>query len=449
MKLLPRSLFGRNLLLIVGLIVAGQIGNAIVFREFVLKPRVRQTADTTVRNLEALQAGLRSLPAVQRSEFVARFNAQAVAQPASTAGGASAAHEQPRNRLTLLERAFVRDVGARLAQRGGEAVWRRESSGSLAVKVNLDGDDYWLTIPGLLPGREASTGAWLVRSSAAMLLAALGAWLIQRRINRPLNQLVQAAHALGRGERPPALAEEGPTEIATLAYSFNEMVAALARNEGERMLMLAGLSHDLRTPLAKMRLATELLEGKGEAELLASLNRSIDGLDRLLAQFLDFARASHGGDWAQEALQESDLNQLAAEALALCQVPEADGAATLQFQPGNLPHLPLRPQAVRRLVLNLVVNAQRHGRPPIEVATGRDAQGIWLEVRDRGPGIATDRAAVLKRPFARGDEARSGPLGAGLGLAIIDRIAQAHGARFDLLPREGGGLVARVCWAVA
>jgi two-component system osmolarity sensor histidine kinase EnvZ len=101
---------------------------------------------------------------------------------------------------------------------------------------------------------------------------------------------------------------------------------------------------------------------------------------------------------------------------------------------------------VERLVLNLVVNAQRHGRPPIELATGHDGTGLWLEVRDRGPGIDPATAESLKEPFARGDRARGGPAGAGLGLAIVDRVARAHGARFELLPREGGGLVARVAW---
>ena len=99
-----------------------------------------------------------------------------------------------------------------------------------------------------------------------------------------------------------------------------------------------------------------------------------------------------------------------------------------------------------RLVLNLVVNAQHHGAPPVEVATGEDGGALWLEVRDRGPGIDPARVDALKEPFARGDQARGGPSGAGLGLAIVDRVAKAHGARFELLPRAGGGLVARIEW---
>ena len=108
----------------------------------------------------------------------------------------------------------------------------------------------------------------------------------------------------------------------------------------------------------------------------------------------------------------------------------------------------MRPQAVQRLVLNLITNAQRHGAPPIEVVTGQDKLGVWLEVRDRGPGIPADRIDALKVPFARGNVSRSGISGAGLGLAIVERIAQAHGARFDLSPRLDGGLVAKVQWPI-
>jgi two-component system, OmpR family, osmolarity sensor histidine kinase EnvZ len=151
-------------------------------------------------------------------------------------------------------------------------------------------------------------------------------------------------------------------------------------------------------------------------------------------------RSSEG---EREPLAEVDLNALVHEALALC--PHDD--VELLLSP--LARRAMRPQGVVRLVLNLVVNAQRHGAPPVEVATGQDQGAQWLEVRDRGPGIDTAQVESLKQPFARGDQARGGPAGAGLGLAIADRAAKAHGARFDLLPREGGGLIARVAWPPA
>ncbi|HJV95106.1 MAG TPA: HAMP domain-containing protein, partial [Albitalea sp.] len=289
MKLLPRTLFGRNLWLIVALILLGQLASAVLFRELVMRPRLQLSADATLRNFEALEEGLRSLPAAQRQQFVARFNARSEQPGEARTGG----------RLTLLEQAFVRQLSERLASRGGELVWRRGADRSLALGLTVDGEKYWLTVPGLVPGREYPW-SWVAGSAATVLLAALGAWLIQRRINRPLNALVQAARALGQGARPPPLAETGPSEIATLAHGFNEMVAGLAHNEQERALMLAGLSHDLRTPLAKMRLASEMLHG--DPELLDTLNRNIDAMDGLLTQFLAFTRATQAGSWDHEPL---------------------------------------------------------------------------------------------------------------------------------------------------
>jgi two-component system osmolarity sensor histidine kinase EnvZ len=429
--LLPRRLFHRNLLLIIGLMLVGQATNAVLLYQLVAKPRLRASAESAQRTLRAIEAGLVALPAAERPRFVDQFNQRAD-------DNSSALPTRAARRLlavTRLERIFIDEL-SRLSQAQGTAVlWRRSPGNTLSMGVIVEQQHYWINLP-LAPLGRLVSGAALGASIAAMLLSLLGAWLIQRRINRPLNGLVAASAALARGERPAPLGTQGPSEVHTVAVAFNEMMVSLERNERERALMLAGLSHDLRTPLARMRLATEMLaDSRADAELLDSLNRNIDGMDRLLAQLLDYTALGQG---VQEAPVPADLNQLVREALALC--PQE--AVSLQLAP--VPPWPLRPHALLRLVTNLLVNAQRHGRPPIELATGHDAQGLWLEVRDRGPGIAPERIDTLKQPFARGDAARGNPVGAGLGLAIVEGIAKAHGAPLQLLPREGGGLVARV-----
>ena len=429
--LLPRRLFHRNLLLIVGLMLVGQATNAVLLYQLVAKPRLRASAEAAQRTLRAIEAGLVALPAPERQRFVDGFNQRA--DDNSHALTARAARRLLA--VTRLESIFIDEL-SRLSQAQGTAVlWRRSPGNTLAMGVIVEQQHYWINLP-LAPLGRLVSGAALGASIAAMLLSLLGAWLIQRRINRPLNGLVAASAALARGERPEPLRTQGPSEVNTVAVAFNEMMVSLERNERERALMLAGLSHDLRTPLARMRLATEMLsDARADAELLDSLNRNIDGMDRLLAQLLDYTALGQG---VQDAPRPSDLNQLVRDALALC--PQQD----VSLQLADVPAWPLRPHALLRLVTNLLVNAQRHGRPPIEVATGHGAQGPWLEVRDRGPGIAPERASTLKQPFARGDAARGNPAGAGLGLAIVERIALAHGAPLQLLPREGGGLVARV-----
>ncbi len=122
----------------------------------------------------------------------------------------------------------------------------------------------------------------------------------------------------------------------------------------------------------------------------------------------------------------------------------AKPASDVRFTAGELPALPLRATAMSRLVANLIDNALRHGGTPVEVRTSATDQDVVLEVADRGPGIRADDVERLKRPFTRGESARTGASGAGLGLAIVERIARMHGGSFDLAPREGGGAIARV-----
>ncbi len=423
-----RTLFGRNLWLIVALIVGGQLVNALAYRQFIAKPRTQQAAEAAARSLQAVVEALQLLPQDQRAGFVTRFNARA--------GSAGTA---PTDRTAPLERLFLAELAHQLGVAPDALDWRREASGLIAVR--WPGASFWLVVPSVQSAQQFAR-TWLLTSIASGLLALLGAWLIQRRINRPLARLVDATQALGAGQRRVVLPTDGPAETAALARGFNDMAQALARDEEERLLMLAGLSHDLRTPLAKIRLASELLRDNGthDRDLLDTLDRSLHGLDGLLTQFLDYARASHP---AEQDVPVADiaLREFLAETVAL--VP---GLPQPVLAAGPAATCRARPQALRRLVLNLIVNAQNHGAPPIELACGQGGSGTWLEVRDRGPGIAPARVDALKRPFQRGDDARGGKPGSGLGLAIVERIARAEGATLQLLPREGGGLVARVQW---
>ena len=167
------------------------------------------------------------------------------------------------------------------------------------------------------------------------------------------------------------------------------------------------------------------------------MSADLEEIDQVIGQFLDFAR----GD--DERLAEGDLNSLVAEIADGYRKREKD----ISFKPGNLRSLRFAPQAIRRAVANLVDNALRYAGAPLEIATRRDGERVVIEVMDRGPGVPQDQAERLKRPFTRLDEARSGRGGAGLGLAIVERVARAHGGRLELAAREGGGLIARLSLA--
>jgi two-component system osmolarity sensor histidine kinase EnvZ len=432
----PRSLLGRNLLLMAVLIVLGQLVAAVLVRQMIFKPRVAQVADGVARNVTALRAGLQALPPAQRVAFVEAFNRQA-AQATPPALPESAAR---RGLLSPLERQFVQAVSRRLGAGDSETqppqpVWRRDSTGVLALRMVHEGTDYWLNLPSVFPTREF-TGAWLAATLASMLLALLGAWWLQRHINRPLVQVVGAAQQLAHGQSPATLPDDGPEEIATVARSFNQMAQSLAAADHERALMLAGVSHDLRTPLTKLRLGVEIAGPQVDAPLAASMARSIDEMDGIVGQFLQFARSGEA-----EAPTTASLNDLA-QAVAEAQ---ADHGRALVLELGALPDVPVRPQALRRALDNLVENAWRHGAPPVVLRTGADATQVWLEVQDQGPGITAEEIHRMRQPFARGGgTARAGAPGAGLGLAIAERVARAQGGALELHSAPGQGLRARL-----
>jgi two-component system osmolarity sensor histidine kinase EnvZ len=229
--------------------------------------------------------------------------------------------------------------------------------------------------------------------------------------------------------------ESGPSEIAALARSFNQMADDLKRLDDERALLLAGVSHDLRTPLSRIRLGIEMMDDKGDTELRAGLVQDIEEIDGAVGQFLDFARLRD----AETAVPNTELNALAENVVA--RYVRTD--RPVHFRPGQVPPLVLRPLATQRLLANLIDNALRYGEGRVEVVTSVEDDNAVIEVLDRGPGIPPEAAEHMLRPFTRLDAARAGS-GTGLGLAIVDRIARMQGGTVKLLQRDGGGLRARV-----
>ncbi|HEX4884100.1 MAG TPA: ATP-binding protein, partial [Casimicrobiaceae bacterium] len=198
----------------------------------------------------------------------------------------------------------------------------------------------------------------------------------------------------------------------------------------------AGVSHDLRTPLARLRLGVELAQA--DEPTREGMIADIEEMDRVIGQFLDFARGEDA-----VALESRDVNELIEPIVERTRRAGHD----VRFVRGTLPALRVRPTAIARLVGNLVDNALAYGAPPVEVTSGVADGHVEIDVADRGPGIPREDVERLKQPFTRADAARAradGAAGAGLGLAIVDRIARLHGGSFDLLAREGGGTLARV-----
>lgn len=432
MTLAPRSLFGRNLLLIGALIAVSLLASGLVLRQLVVKPRVAQMALFTATNLEAVRAALVALPPPQRADFVAQLNRSGRIR-VERASEPTSGFAVPANRL---QRLFVEQLSELLPDGETDVEWKSEPEQTLWIRLRLGEESYWVTAPaGRFDVKFPRAWGWLFVLIG--LLAVLGAYLIQRHLNRPFRDLIDATSKVGEDEALPRLTETGPIETATLAHSFNRMAERLERADAERTVMLAGVSHDLRSPLSKLRLALEITGPSIEPQLKAGMERNIEAMDGVIGQFLDFARIG-----TSEALVSADLAQVVREAVQ--DLMQEAGAITLELQPAVMP---MRLQAMRRLLANLIENAMRYGSPPILVGCGKRGTDIWLSVEDHGAGVAEADLERLKQPFSRGDAARSGKAGAGLGLAIVDRVARLHGGRLSLSNREGGGLRARVVFS--
>jgi two-component system osmolarity sensor histidine kinase EnvZ len=277
---------------------------------------------------------------------------------------------------------------------------------------------------------------------AAIGGAALLTWIVSllemRRVGRPLARLSEAVATLGRGNTPPAIAEEGPEEIAALARAFNRMSSDLQAMAENRTVIVAGISHDLRTPLTRLGLAIEMLGDEADAELIDGVRQDLDAMNNLIGQFLLFSKG---------------LEEVRTEQLDLYEVVNAQASnlrregidVTLQGCASRCPYV-TDPVALERLLSNLMENAARHSDgAPIVVSLQCDDNAIEISVCDRGPGIPADQVEAVFRPFHRLETARSKKAGgSGLGLAIARQLAIKHGWTIELSPREGGGTVARL-----
>ena len=296
----------------------------------------------------------------------------------------------------------------------------------------------WIEVP-LYPYPLKGQRIWSVLGwfLAIGLLSTAAAWLLVRQLSLPLKRLVFAAREIGRGRSVRLPVSDTPSEMTELYRAFNQMSADVEQATRERELMLAGVSHDLRTPLTRLRLSLELLAA--DNELTEDMVRDIEDMDAILDQFLAFIR-----DGRDEPLEELDLNELIREVAA----PLNQSAERVRLCLEPLPRMPLRRVSIKRLLANLMENALRHGGSGVEVCAslsgGAASPYVVLSVLDRGPGIDPGELPDIFTPFIRGDRARSSK-GTGLGLAIVKRIAVQHGGSVELRNRSGGGVEARVC----
>ena len=308
----------------------------------------------------------------------------------------------------------------------------------LWIGFPIERDSYWLQMD---PSRLKPLGgsAWLIWLSFTTALSLGGAAFMAGLINRPLKRLSYAASRVREGHFHGVPLDEGAatSEIREVNIGFNRMAERLAKIEAERALMLAGISHDLRTPLARLRLETEL--SINDAQTRELMVADIEQLDDIIDKFLDYARP-----------EPTDLGPvLLSGVISRCITPwRHNPRLQITVDVGEDLQVQAEPVELGRVLSNLLENARRYGQSPadgitrVEIVARVHDGWVLLRVRDQGPGVSEETLKNLTQPFFRGDAARTAATGSGLGLAIVERSVQRMGGTFSVFNNSAGGLMA-------
>ena len=434
LRLIPQSLLARTALVLLLALTASQLVSIALFRYYSREPRVQLAAIGFVGQLKTIRAALEIIPPEQQREFVQRLREER---------GMRIFRIRDEEPMTVApDIPALRAARERLREAfGGESdifirtrPQKPDAPPVLITRLPLRDGAVYVVFQRSRIVEQDFTYAWIGWGVFGAVIALAGALFLMWRVNRPLKALQVAAQELGRGNSPPPVTEIGPSEVRSVAVAFNQMRDDLQRLDRERATFLAGVSHDLRTPLARLRLAVEMLPA--DPTTRSDIEGDIADINGVIDQFMDFAR-----DESTEIIEHSDLNRLVESVVERAKRAGLD----VTLETGARVSLPLRRQAIKRVLGNLLDNAAKHAKPPLVVRIGQQTGGkVMVSVLDRGGGIAPHDVERLKKPFTRLDSSRAGASGAGLGLAIVERIAKLHGASFELLPREGGGTEARL-----
>jgi len=403
-------------------------------RALELEPRAVQEARQTAALVNLSRAALTQADAVNRVALVKSLAARAPVRLLP---------REPGDRWEPYEvDRFTRRVAEQLrATLGPDAIVASSVNAQpgLWVGFSIDRDRYWMQSASANDA-ELSQATWFVWIGIALLATLVGSIAIAGLINRPLKQLSFAASRVREGDLDSRLDENTLTsEIREVNRGFNRMARELARVEEDRAVMLAGISHDLRTPLARLRLETEMSVGEEEAR--RNMASDIDQLDGIIDKFMDYARPG-----------ETQLRPVQVAALVEREAARFRDPMQIRIQSRVTPDIRVLADETElgRVFLNLFENARRYGRGTYtgvaEVTVASVKTGPWaiVSVRDNGPGVAPDKLAQLTTPFFRGDAARTAATGAGLGLAIVEKAMQRMGGSLELANAPDGGLVAHL-----
>ena len=462
--LIPGTIRARLLLLVLGAVLAAQAATLYTLSVYQRDHAQTVAVDLIATTIRTLQTAMSSVAPADRAEFVQRTSlgqwrlwshplpagARMHRMPRSHGGqAATQGKHQPGMPLTSNQQAnssqdelrrSLRGLVANLNSRLGKDTRVAMSRGphpelyiSLPTSEPETVPREWLVIPidRIDPPYTTSTIAWWSAGIALILLLAAGfSW----HIARPITRLAQATNLLASGTHE-RVKPSGPDETRKLGESFNAMLDALEESDKVRRTLLAGLPHDLKGPLSRMWLRIEMSD---DPPLKDGLRKDLKDMQQMVDQFIGFVR---GTDPATYRFSNIDLSEWLPERVSNWSAAEPQ---VQLVEPIEKILITMDPDAMSRLLDNLIGNALQHGAPPVTVSLAKQGDHAVLSVSDHGKGIPAGQVQDALRPFVRLDEARTRTGSVGLGLALVEAIARAHGGKLTLSPNQAGGLHAEV-----
>ncbi len=429
------SLFWRTFFLLALLLIGSAAAWLQTFRVIETAPQATQNAQQIASLVNLSRAALVHADAIARVSLIKQL---------AELEGVRVLPREATDKLTNFDTSsqaiqVTKELRARL---GKDTLLAREVNGEPGLWVGfvIEGDAYWL-LTDLSRVMPVAGKTWLIWLMIAAVLSLAGAALIARLINRPLKALSFAASRVKDGNFEASHLDERAvtSEIREVNMGFNRMAAQLAKIEQDRAVMLAGISHDLRTPLARLRLETEM--SVADLSARAHMAADIEQLDSIIDKFLDYARPD------QTRLQAVCLNDVL-EASLFAVHDAGDMRINLDVPPNV--YVLAEEIELSRVLANLIENARKYGKSPhinvtkLDIVARIKDDWVLLKVRDHGVGVSEETLKHLTQPFFRGDAARTEATGAGLGLAIVEKTVQRMGGMFALANTASGGLAAHI-----
>ncbi|QGZ60916.1 ATP-binding protein [Paraburkholderia acidisoli] len=421
------SLFGRLALLFIGVLLISHVAWFSLIRLEHNQMQTRYAVEEAVFLVDAVRQHIQrepDQPLPSRVQLVDPANGEVPVMPA---------------RLPEPLVRFIEDVRDRMPPGADVRIGPPGRPPTLWVRGPQDAR--WIVVPvqPLRPMRplDRLIPWFVIIFSAALIAALVAAWMLQQ----PLRLLAQAVGRFGRGQPVPPVPERGPRELRQLTRGFNTMVTEVERTEKDRAVMLAGVAHDLKTPLARLRLRAEMMD---EARMRDGVVRDVESMAHIVDQFLVFAH--DGADGSEPVDVDEQCARIARNYRANLATMGAEAMA-IETQLHAGPDFRLPAATLERLVSNLLDNAHAYGAPPVVIETSRGAQGFVLTVRDHGTGISDQDLVQASRPFVRLDPARGGNGHSGLGLAIVERLVRRAGGELKIGNGASGGLAVQMTFA--